>query len=55
LALDEPKDNEQPVHINGIDFLVAEGAEPWVDGATVDYIKNWYKEGFTITGGSGDC
>jgi Fe-S cluster assembly iron-binding protein IscA len=55
LALDEPKDNEKPVDINGIGVLIADVAEPWVDGTTVDYIKNNYREGFTVTGLQESC
>jgi Fe-S cluster assembly iron-binding protein IscA len=55
LALDEPKDNEEPVRANGIDLLVAELAKPFVEDATVDYVKDPYSEGFVITGAGGDC
>lgn len=55
LALDEPKDDEQPVQVNGIDLLVADTVEPWVVGSTVDYIENWYKKGFTVTADRKSC
>ena len=55
MALDEPKENEQPVHINGIDVLIADHAKPFVDGATVDYVKHWYSDEFVITGSAGVC
>jgi Fe-S cluster assembly iron-binding protein IscA len=55
LALDEPKENEKPVDINGIGVLIADAAEPWVEGTTVDYVKNWHKEGFIVTGSQESC
>jgi Fe-S cluster assembly iron-binding protein IscA len=55
LALDEPKDNEQTVRANGIDLLVAEMAMPFVEEATVDYVKDTYGEGFIITTAGATC
>ena len=55
MALDELKDNEQPVHVNGIDVLIADFTRPFVDGTTIDYIKQPHGEGFTITGSGGTC
>ena len=55
MALDEPKENEQPVRVNGIDVLVSDSVRPLVDGATVDYVKHPYGEGFVITGSEGAC
>ena len=55
IALDELKENEQPVHVNGIDVLIADYVKPFVDGATVDYVKHWYGDEFVITGSVGVC
>ena len=55
MALDEPQDNEQPVQVNGIDVFIADFAKPFVDGATVDYIKQPHGEGFIIDGVGGAC
>ena len=55
MALDEPAENEQPVNVNGIGLLIAESAAPWVEDATVDYIKDEYREGFVITSAAGSC
>ena len=55
LALDEPKEDEQPIQVNGIRVLVAEIAKPFVDNATVDYVKEPYGEGFVITVSEASC
>jgi Fe-S cluster assembly iron-binding protein IscA len=49
MALDEPKDNEQPFHIDGIDVLVEDFVRPIVDGTTIDYVDNPDGKGFIIT------
>ena len=49
MALEEPPRDENPIEINGVPFLVTDTAKPWVEGATVDYIKEERREGFTIT------
>jgi len=54
LALDEPKANEKPVHVNGIDVLVEDEVGLLVDGATIDYVSQPWDEGFVIKG-AGDC
>jgi Fe-S cluster assembly iron-binding protein IscA len=51
LALDEPNENELPVEVNGIDVLIADMARPFVEDATVDYVKDEYREGFVVTTG----
>jgi Fe-S cluster assembly iron-binding protein IscA len=55
LALDEPKGNEQPVRVNGIDVLIADSAMPLMDGSTVDYVKQPHNEGFIITRSGWSC
>ena len=52
MALDEPKENEKPMDINGINVLIEESALPLVDGVTVDYVTDPDGEGFTIIGAS---
>jgi Fe-S cluster assembly iron-binding protein IscA len=54
LALDEPEKDEKPVRINGIDVLIEDLVRPFVDFATVDYVKDQYQEGFLIKT-DGDC
>ena len=55
MALDEPEENEKLVSVNGIDVLIADFAKPFVDGVTVDYVKQSNGEGFVITGAGGTC
>ena len=55
MALDEPEDQEQPVNVNGIDVLIADFARPFVDGKTIDYVKQPQGEGFIISGAGGNC
>ena len=55
MALDEPEKDEKPVQVNGVDVLVADYARPYVEGATIDYIMDDYRQGFVILGGGGGC
>lgn len=48
LALDEPKENEQPVDVTGIDVLIEDFVRPLADGTTIDYVNHSHGEGFTI-------
>ena len=51
MALDEPKDNEQPVHVDGIDVLVEDFARTLVDDMTIDYVQHPDGKGFVINSG----
>ncbi len=53
MALDEPQENEQPIQVNGIGLLIGDEDRPFAEGTTVDYVKDGYREGFTI-GRAGD-
>jgi Fe-S cluster assembly iron-binding protein IscA len=55
LTLDEPKENEKPVQVNGIDILVEDRLDPFIKGTTIDYVKNWYSEGFRISKSGSAC
>lgn len=55
MALDEPKDNEQPANINGIDVLMEDFARPYADNTSIDYIRQPDREGFIISGAGGSC
>lgn len=55
MALDEPKEDEKPVEVNGIGVLIADFVRPFMDGTTIDYVKNPDGEGFTISGSGGSC
>jgi Fe-S cluster assembly iron-binding protein IscA len=53
MALDESRENEKAVQINGIDVLVDEDARDFAEGSTIDYMDDLYQKGFTI--GIGGC
>ena len=55
LALDEPKEGETPVPVNGIDLLIADSVRLFADDATVDYVKDPSGEGFIITASGESC
>jgi Fe-S cluster assembly iron-binding protein IscA len=55
MVLDEPKENEQPVNINGIDVLIANIVRPFTGGMTVDYVKQRFGQGFVFTGSGDTC
>ena len=52
LTLDEPKENEIPMTINGIGVLVEDYAKMFIDDAVVDYIREADNEGFIVNNGS---
>jgi Fe-S cluster assembly iron-binding protein IscA len=55
MALDEPQGSEKPVQVNNVGLLIADSVEPWIDQMTIDYAKDPYQEGFTITGPEESC
>jgi Fe-S cluster assembly iron-binding protein IscA len=55
MALDEPTAKEQPFQVNGIGILVADDERPFIEGATVDYVKDDYRDGFTIVAAGAAC
>jgi Fe-S cluster assembly iron-binding protein IscA len=48
LALDELKENEETIHVNGIDVLISDMVRPYTDGNKVDYIQSIDGEGFIV-------
>lgn len=54
LALDEPKENEETININGIDVLISEDVKPVASDNRVDYITSPEGEGFIIGPKSGE-
>ena len=55
LTLDEPKENEEIMTVNGIGVLVEDYAKMFIDEAVVDYVKEDENEGFTISTGAASC
>lgn len=45
MALDEPKENEHPIRVNGVDVLIEDSLMPVLDGWTVECDR----EGFVFT------
>ena len=41
--------DERSIEINGVSVLITDRAKQYVEGATVDYVKDDHREGFTIT------
>ncbi len=52
MALDEPAENEKTVNVNGVDVLIDDYVKPFVDGVTLDYVKESEGEGFIMRGAS---
>ena len=53
LALDEPKENEDTINVNGIDVLIADEVKFTASANKIDYIESPLGEGFIITPKSG--
>jgi Fe-S cluster assembly iron-binding protein IscA len=54
LALDEPKENEETIQVNGIDLLISDDVKPAASVNKIDYIKSPQGEGFFIAPKSGE-
>ncbi len=50
LTLDEPKKNEKPEQVNGVEVLLADYDPVAILGAIVDYAKVAGKDGFIVRG-----
>jgi Fe-S cluster assembly iron-binding protein IscA len=48
LALDEPKENENTIDVNGIDVLISEEVKPTASLNRIDYVQSREGEGFII-------
>lgn len=53
MALDEPKEDETTIQINGLDVLMSEFDARIMDGISLDYVKDMNSEGFVVSGASG--
>ena len=49
MALDEPDVDEKPVEIKGVNVLITDRVKQYFEDATIDYLKDDHREGFTIT------
>jgi len=55
LALDEPKSNEMPIEVNGLDVLIEDKVRGFADGGVIDYATSSYGEGFTVRTAKSHC
>jgi Fe-S cluster assembly iron-binding protein IscA len=55
LVLDEPRENEVPTQVNGLDILISEEVRGVADKSLVDYTNTPYGDRFTISGGTAGC
>jgi Fe-S cluster assembly iron-binding protein IscA len=56
MALDEPKENEKPVQVNGIDVLMEDFAQALMDSTIIDYVDEPSGRGFVVKGdGASAC
>jgi Fe-S cluster assembly iron-binding protein IscA len=52
MALDEPKEDEESVLVNGIDVLIADSVRHLLEGTIVDYVDQPAGTGFVVRGAS---
>ncbi len=55
LALDEPQDDDEQQTVNGILVLSRADDAAWLTDAQVDYHKDAWREGFSVTRGGASC
>jgi Fe-S cluster assembly iron-binding protein IscA len=55
VALDEPKKDEKPVDIDGVQLLISDVIRPFVDGAKIDYGRSLFSKGFTVSSSGLPC
>ena len=48
LALEEPKENEKTIQVNGIDLLIIDDLKPYTEHSTIDYVDVPGRSGLTI-------
>lgn len=53
MALDEPRENEDPVTVGSFEFLIADDVKPFASGQVLDWVKAFGGEGFVLQPESG--
>lgn len=53
MALDEPRENENPVKVDEFEFLIADDVKPFASGLLLDWVKAFGGEGFVLQPESG--
>jgi Fe-S cluster assembly iron-binding protein IscA len=54
LALDEPKENDGKIDLDGVELLAEETLTSFLDGQLIDFINSGYRCGFVISGSSAE-
>ena len=48
MVLDELRENDETVHLQGIDFVYEKKQKKLFDQTVIDYRDSWYGEGFLV-------
>lgn len=48
MVLDGPREEDDTVHLHGIDFVYNRHERDLFDRTTIDYMDSWYGEGFVL-------
>lgn len=49
LVLDEPKESDNKIDLNGIELLVEPGFKSLLDGQIIDFVSSGFREGFVVS------
>jgi hypothetical protein len=55
LDLDDPRDNEVPTQVNGLNVLISEDIKGYADRSLIDYINSPRGSGFVVRSGNSSC
>ena len=48
MVLDEPREGDEVVHLEGIEFVYDKNEKDLLDQTVIDFKDSWYGEGFTV-------
>jgi Fe-S cluster assembly iron-binding protein IscA len=48
MVLDEPREEDEIVHLQGFEFVYNKDEEDLFNQTSIDYKDSWYGEGFTV-------
>ena len=48
MVLDEPREGDEKVHLQGIDFVYDAREKALLNQTVIDYRDSWYGEGFVV-------
>jgi Fe-S cluster assembly iron-binding protein IscA len=49
MVLDEPREEDEIVHLEGIEFVYNKDEKDLLDQTVIDYKDSWYGEGFAVS------